>query len=446
MKGTTRTARDGGTNRRHCSQRVDVAVIGAGHAGLAISQRLSARGVDHVIFERGQVAQSWRQRWDSLSLLTPNWMFRLPEDNTASHRQHNFDASGYLHKDEVASLVEGYSLAIQAPVHEHTEVLEVQPDAAGYRVTTTGGIWLARAVVLASGACARGNSPAFAGALPAAIHTLNASEYRNPQQLPEGGVLVVGASATGLQLAAEINNAGHQTTLCVGEHVRMPRCYNARDVYWWLHEAGVLQETWEQVDDLQRARRLPSPQLIGRANQTLDLNALQAQGIKLTGRLAGIHGTTAQFAGSLANACKSADLKARRLLQRFDETARQRGMLLDETADSLSPTHVPAPRLSMDLASGEIRTVLWATGFRPDFSFLQADAFDRKQRLQHTAGVTAAPGIFVVGLNLLRTRASSFIYGASEDSAAVAQAVMYHLDASSHQPPQTSYPARLAAV
>jgi putative flavoprotein involved in K+ transport len=391
----------------------DVLVIGAGHSGLAMSHALARRSIDHVVIERGEVANSWRtERWDSLRLLTPNWMSRLP-----GYRYNGNDPDGYMTAAEVADFVTGYAEQNAAPVITGTAVTQVEPAADGYRVSTTRGDWLCRAVVLASGAFNVPVIPQLAGGVPPGVLQISAQQYRNPSRLHEGPVLVVGASATGLQLAEEIGQSGHQVTLAVGEHVRMPRVYRGRDVQWWMLASGVLDQRIEDTDDPLRARRVPSPQLVGTPERaTLDLNALRTQDIEIVGRLAGVRDGNALFSGSLRNACSLADLKMNRLLDAFDQWADDNGIVAEVgPADRYAPTVVgPSPRLSCSLGK-EIKTIVWATGFKPDYSWLHVPVFDRRNKLKHDRGIVDAPGLYVLGLPYLRRRKSSFIHGAEDD-------------------------------
>jgi putative flavoprotein involved in K+ transport len=243
-------------------------------------------------------------------------------------------------------------------------------------------------------------------------------------------VLVVGASATGLQLADEIQRSGRPVTIAVGEHIRMPRLYRGRDIQWWLEAVGVLDERHDEVDDIVRARRVPSPQLVGSPQRrTLDLNALQDQGVEIVGRLAGISGSRLQFSGSLRNHCAMADLKLERLLERIDRwVAERRVGDLVAAPERCAPTRVPAtPRLALDLAKERIATVIWATGFRPDYSWLHVPVLDPKGRLRHDGGVVASPGLYALGLNFMRRRKSSYIHGAEEDVRDIGAHLLRHL-------------------
>ena len=393
---------------------VDVVVIGAGHAGLAMSRSLSEASIDHVVLERGQIANSWRhERWDSLRLLTPNWQSRLP-----GYGYTGTEPDGYMTMPEVIEFIDRYARIIVAPVRSDTTVTSVSVVEGGYRVTTDRGHWRCRAVVIASGAHNIPAVPSLGAALPKSLQALTPKDYRNPGQLDDRGVLVVGASATGLQLADEIHRSGRHVTLAVGEHIRMPRVYRGLDIQCWLDAVGILDERYDEVDDIVRARRVPSPQLIGTPQRlTLDLNTLAENGVEVVGRLVGINDGKAQFSGSLRNHCAMADLKLGRLLERIDAWAEQNGQTSKILAyERFAPTRVEdAPRLSLDLTSGRIGTVVWATGFRPDYEWLHVPAFDHKGRLRHDGGIVDVPGLYVLGLNFMRRRKSSFMHGAEDD-------------------------------
>ena len=392
---------------------IDVVVMGAGHSGLAMSRLLSERGIEHVVLERGQIANTWRtERWDSLRLLTPNWLSRLP-----GYAYPGDDPDGYMNSVQVAAFLENYARWAGAPVVSDTTVTSVTQSGVGYRVATTRGDWLCRAVVLATGAFNQPVVPHIAQGVPSGVHQLHAQAYRNPEQLHPGRVLIVGASATGVQLAHEIQNSGRSVTLAVGEHVRMPRTYRGRDVQWWLLASGLLDRRIEEEDDPERARRVPSPQLASTPGLTLDLNRLRNQDVEVVGRLAGIRDGKAQFSGSLRNICMLADLKLNRLLSAIDEWLDGRGRSLGiAPAERYEPTVTDdAARLSLDLRE-EVRTVLWATGFRPDYSWLRVPVLDPKGQLKHDRGVVDAPGLYVLGLPYLRRRKSSFIHGAEDDA------------------------------
>jgi putative flavoprotein involved in K+ transport len=391
-------------------------VIGAGHAGLAMSRCLAERSIDHVVFERGEVANSWRtERWDSLRLLTPNWMSRLP-----GFGYQGDDSDGFRNMPETIDFIGRYAEVISAPVQTQTAVTSVRRTESGYLVATDQGDWQCRTVVLASGACNIARVPAVAEGVPPGIAMLTPTDYRNPDQLATGGVMVVGAAATGTQLAQEIHLSGRPVTVSVGEHVRAPRVYRGRDIQWWMDQTGLMDERYDEIDDINRARRLPSFQLTGSDDKAmLDLNALTGIGVKLVGRIAGMNDGNAQFSGSLRNMCALADLKMIRLLGTIDEWAAETG--LDGEVDPVerfAPTELDdVPPLGMDLTSGEIRTILWATGFHPDYSWLDLPVFDRKSMVRHDGGVVVdAPGMYLMGMPFLRRRKSTLIDGAGDDA------------------------------
>lgn len=406
---------------------VDAVVIGAGHSGLAISRCLTKRSIEHVILERGEVANSWRhERWDSLQLLTPNWQSRLP-----GYSYQGSDPDGFMTMPEVVEFIDAYAKIIAAPIRTSTTVTSVRPDDQKYRVITDRGEWRCRAVVIASGGFNIPLVPAINQAVPSSIAEYTPQQYRNSSQLEDGGVLVVGASATGLQLANEIHNSGRPVTLAIGEHIRMPRIYRGLDIQWWLDAAGILDERFDEVDDIVRARRIPSPQLVGTPERsTLDLNVLTNIGVKLVGRLVGINNGKAQFSGSLLNHCKMADLKLHRLLDTIDEWADESGKSDDvDPPERFAPTRVDdSPRLGLDLESGQVRSIVWATGFRPDYSWLHVPVLDHKGQIRHSGGVADAPGMYVLGLTFLRRRKSSFIHGAEDDARDLTDHLAGYLD------------------
>jgi putative flavoprotein involved in K+ transport len=380
-----------------------------------MSRHLSMRSIDHVLLERGEVANSWRtERWDSLRLLTPNWQSRLP-----GFAYSGADPDGFRTMPETIEFLAGYATSISAPVETHAQVTGVRAEQDGYLVMTERGPWRSKCVVIASGACNIPCVPGMAKMLPPGVRSVTPLEYKRPDQLAAGGVLVVGASATGVQLSQEIQASGRQVTLAVGEHVRAPRTYRGRDIKWWMDASGVLDMGLDDIDDVNRVRNVPSMQLVGTPQrESIDLNILQDAGVRITGRLMALDGGKAQFSGALANVCKLADLKQNRLLSTIDDWARTNG--LEGTVGEIerpASTRVPeTPALAMDLQSEGIRTVLWATGYRPDYSWLDVPVLDRKGRLRHQGGVVDAPGMYVLGLPFLRKRKSSLIDGAGEDA------------------------------
>ncbi len=361
------------------------------------------------------MANSWQhERWDSLRLLTPNWQIRLP-----GLRYEGPDPHGYMTVGELTALIERFAKVSRAPVRTGVNVTSVRHIDDGYRVMTSHGEIACRALVIASGACNRPTVPAFSAAVPASIKQLTPFDYRDPAKLPDGGVLVVGASATGVQLAAELQRSGRPVTLSVGEHVRLPRTYRGRDVLWWMEASGVWDQRYNEVDDLTRARKLPSPQLVGTPERaTLDLNALASLGVGLVGRWGAVRDGRALFSGGLRNAFSLADLKMSRLLDTFDAWAKTGGRDAEAgPPERFEPTRVPEPaRWQLDLGSGEIRAIVWATGFRPDYRWLDVPVLDEKGLLRHEGGVVDSPGLYVLGLPVLRRRKSTFLCGIEDDA------------------------------
>lgn len=403
-----------------------VIIIGAGQAGLAMSRHLISRSIDHVVLERGEVANSWRhERWDSLRLLTPNWQSRLPGYAYAGP-----DPDGYRTMPETVAFLSGYARQISAPVEANTTVLEVRQTERGYHVRTDRGDWQCRCLVIASGACNIASKPQAASELTG-VNSITPMEYRNPELLEQGGVLVVGASATGVQLAREIQRSGRQVTLAVGEHVRVPRTYRGRDIEYWMDITGIHTTGLNEVDDIGRVRDLPSMQLIGTPErESIDLNILQAEGVRVTGRVMDAAGSKVRFSGALANICTLADLKMSRLLNTVDDWIAERGFSdCGPQEDRPVSTTLPAePMLQADLTDEGIRTVLWATGYRPDYSWLNVPVLDRKGYLRHAGGVVDAPGMYVLGLPFLRKRNSTLIDGVGEDARVLSDHLMNHLN------------------
>jgi putative flavoprotein involved in K+ transport len=395
-------------------QRINTVIIGGGQAGLAMSRCLSDWKIDHVVLERGRTAERWRsQRWDSLRLLTPNWMSRLPG---WSYR--GSDPDGYMTAREVVDYLAGFAASLPAPVEEQTTVLAVEAAGDGYRVATDRGSWRCDNLVIATGQCDRPRIPGFAAALPGWLHQLAPADYRRPGDLPDGGVLVVGASASGVQLADELHRSGRPVTLAVGRHTRLPRRYRGRDIMWWLEMIGTLGESADNAYDLDRARRQPSLQLAGRPDHAdLDLAVLRRRGVTLVGRTTGADGGTVGVAGDLADTTAAADHKLDRLLDRIDRFV-ARYDLHRLVAEPDRPARFTADEgpVRIDLRATGIRSVVWATGYRRSYPWLGLPIVDRDGELRHRGGVTPAPGVYVLGLPFLRRRKSNFIDGVGDDA------------------------------
>jgi putative flavoprotein involved in K+ transport len=403
-------------------------VIGAGQAGLAMSHCLTARGIEHIVLERGRTAERWySERWASLRLLTPNWMSRLPGWS------YQGDApDGFMSAVSFARYLEAYETIARLPVQHDTVVQSVRPHGGGFRVATDRGDWLARIVVMATGHCDIPQVPPMAWQLPASILQITPATYWNPAGLPNDGVLVVGASATGVQLAEEIQRSGRQVTISVGRHTRLPRRYRQRDIWWWLDRIGLLDETLDTVAERDRALRQPSFQLIGRSdNDTLDLTTLRAAGVRLVGRAVGIDGVRVSLKDDLTATTVSAQQSLERLLDRIDFYA---GSAAAARETGVAPVVEcgPAPS-TLDLSAEGIRTVVWATGYRRDYSWLQVPVLDGSQEIIHCGGVTSWPGLYVLGLRCMRRRRSNFIDGVGQDAEELAEHACAQLAHSSDQ-------------
>jgi putative flavoprotein involved in K+ transport len=404
---------------------VDTVVIGAGHAGLAVSWFLTRAGAEHVLLDRGQVAERWRsERWDSLHLLTPNWMSRLPGWSYTGP-----DPDGYLSAASLVEHLERYAASFGAPVMQHTTVLEVAatqlPGRARFRVVTDAGTWYVRHVVVAAGPHAKPRLPAGLPGLSPRIEVVPSAAYRSPAGLPPGDVLVVGASASGVQIADELISAGREVSLAVGRHTRMPRRYRGMDAFWWLEATGRLARTIDDVPDREAARRETSLQLVGRrdpgaGNNDLDLLSLHARGVRLLGRLDGVTGTVASFAADLADRVAEAELRMHRFLDAVDSYVERVG-LAREVLPGVRPLplSLPDPVRRLDLAAENIGTVLVAAGYRPDHAWLHLPVLAPDGTIRQHRGVTNVQGLYVVGRYFQHRRDSGFIDGARHDARSV---------------------------
>jgi putative flavoprotein involved in K+ transport len=393
---------------------IDTVVIGAGHAGLAVSHLLGKVGRDHVVLDRGRVAESWRsERWDSLRLLTPRWMTRLPGYAYAGP-----DQEGFMGVRELIDHLEGYAAASCAPVVSGVEVLDVSQHLGRYLVSTTDGSWLARNVVVATGATGRPHRPAGIDRLDPRIQVVSSSQYRNPRQLAPGGVLVVGASASGTQIADELARAGRRVVIAVGSHNRMPRRYRGMDAFWWLEQTGRLARLGEGRGIEPNAHREPSLQLAGREpndhrGTDVDLTVLQSLGVELVGRMDAVHRHRIDFRHDLARTTREADARLNRFLDDVDAFV-DATHLTGEVEEGRRPNPVPVrrPRSRLNLRAEGIGTVLLATGFRPHHPWLKVPVVAPDGRIRQYRGVTLAPGLYSIGQWFQHRRDSTFIDGA----------------------------------
>jgi putative flavoprotein involved in K+ transport len=416
---------------RHTTMRnPDVIIIGGGQAGLAMSRSLTALGIDHVVLERGRIGERWHsERWKSLHLLTTNALSALPG------LPHSCDPDAFMPANAFAAYLQTYAETMDAPVISGVEVTKVEPAARGYRVLTTAGQWLAHSVIIATGACDTPYRPAMAGALAPSIVQISPTDYWEPGQLPKGGVLVVGASSTGAQLAEEIHASGRPVMLAAGDHTRVPRRYRGRDVYAWMETAGILDDPAREGGNLATARRQPSLQMVGRPdNRDIDLGILSRQGIRLVGRLAAVDGSKAGFSGDLERTTAASHERMERILDRIDDCI-ERNALDVPAADPTArvPFITASEPLTLDLQQERIAAVVWATGYVRRYPWLKEPVFDSHGEIIHRGGITALPGLFVLGLTFLRRRRSPFIDGCGLDAEELAPVVNAHLSGPAKQ-------------
>jgi len=408
-------------------RRTDVVVVGGGQAGLAMSRCLVDAGIDHVVLERGRVAERWRsERWDSLRLLTPNWQTRLPGFHYTGP-----DPDGYMTAGEVASHLDRYASSFAAPVESETHVLDLSAVDGGYRVITSRGAWLARGVVIATGYCDVPEVPRVASRISAAIRQIVPTEYRRPADLDDGGVLIVGASATGVQIADELLRSGRAVTIAAGHHTRVPRSYRGRDIMWWLDRSGLLDTGAEDVYDIELSRSQRSFQLVGHPDHvSIDLGVLRGKGARVVGRLRGADGMRAFFDDDLVATTAASDAKLAMLLKRFDDLSSDAHMdrqISDpEPFEPIWPSFIDAP-VQVDLGADGITSVVWATGYRRVYSWLRLPVLDRRGNIAHHGGVTPSPGVYVLGMQFQRRRNSNFIDGVGKDARYLAAEIAAHL-------------------
>ncbi len=402
-------------------------VIGAGQAGLAMSRCLTDAAIEHVMLERGRTAERWRsERWDSLRLLTPNWASRLP-----GWSYEGPEPDGFMTAAELTIYLTGYAASFDAPIEEHTEVHSLLHVDDGFVVQTTDAIWRAANVVIATGWCDQPRVPSFADRLPSDVVQVTPSAYRHPGQLPDGRVVVVGASATGVQLADELARAGRDVVLAVGRHSRAPRRYRGMDIWWWLDQIGTFAKTIDQVRDPVQARNEGALQLVGRDDhRDVDLPGLQRLGVRLTGRLAGIDGCRLTFADDLSASTTAADARLARVLAQIDEHIAAHG-LTAEVLPAATPARLLArePLAHLDTHHDAIAAVVWATGYRRPYSWLHVPVLDRNGEISQRRGVTPIPGLYVLGQRFQHRRDSNFIDGVRHDAAYLAR----HLGARLHR-------------
>jgi putative flavoprotein involved in K+ transport len=392
-------------------------VVGGGQAGLAVSRELTQAGVQHMVLERGRVAQTWRGRWDSFCLVTPNWSVQLP-----GHPYDGDDHDGFMPRDDVVGYLERYASAVAAPVRENVEATALRAlPGGGFELDTSDGTLTAGHVVLATGAYQRAHRPAGAASLPPDLLQIDVGDYRNPGDLPAGAVLVVGSGQSGCQIAEELRDAGREVFVACGRAGWAARRIGDHDLVWWLAEAGDLDDGVAELP-APEARLAGNIQATGRdGGHDLHYRTLQASGVTLLGHLLGADGHRARFAPDLSASVAWGDERHAQVMKGFRELAAERG--LDFPADDPEPFRADPPE-ELDLSG--FGAVVFAGGFRPDYApWVECDgAFDHLGFPVHEEGTsTVVPGLHFVGVHFLRKRKSSLLIGVGEDAAIVAERI-----------------------
>jgi putative flavoprotein involved in K+ transport len=395
-------------------EQVDAVVVGAGHAGLAMSHELTGLGIEHVLVDKGTTASRWKdERWDTFCLLTPNWATWLPGWHYTGPDPH-----GFMVKDQIVDYFEDYARSFHAPVRERTSVSSVEADGGNrYRVMTDQGALSTRCVVAATGPYQQPRLPAWSQALSGDLTQLHSSQYRRVGDLPSGGVLVVGAGPSGQQIAEDLLRGGRQVHLAVGSHRKVPRRYRGRDYYWWLELGGYYEKTIDDAPAAMRAHPV-APVLTGYdGGHDLDLRQLASHGLTLLGRAVDGSGTTIRLDDSLHANLTAGDRAYQDFIDWVEARLFKFGGLFDQAQPRATFPEPPASPPSLDLAQAGISTIIWATGFDSTLApWMKAPILDDAGRPQHERGVTACPGLFLIGRGWLYRQRSAFIRGAQEDA------------------------------
>jgi putative flavoprotein involved in K+ transport len=397
-------------------ERVDTLVVGAGQAGIAMSEHLGAHGVPHLILERHRIAERWRsERWDGLVANGPAWHDRFPGMEFTE-----LDPDAFAPKERVADYFVAYAAMLGAPVRCGVEVTSVLRQGAGFRVETSDGVFEAANLVAATGPFQRPILPKIVPDKPGLLQ-IHSNGYRSPAQLPQGAVLVVGAGSSGAQIADELRRAGRRVYLSVGPHGRPPRRYRGRDFVWWL---GVLGK-WDVETPTPGTEHVTIAVSGAEGGRTIDFRRLAAEGITLLGRTEGCHDGVLSFTPDLAANIAGGDANYLSVLDEADAYAARMGLDLPQEPEARNfdpdPACLTDPILSLDLGAEGITTIIWATGYALDFGWLKLDVFDAKGRPRHHRGVSVEPGLYFLGLPWLSRRGSSFIWGVWQDARHLAE-------------------------
>jgi putative flavoprotein involved in K+ transport len=401
------------------SETIDVAIVGAGQAGLATSWHLSQAGVEHVVLESARVAETWRsRRWDSFCLVTPNWAVRLPGAAYAGP-----DPDGFMSLRELITFFESWVSSFNPPVQEHSHVASLQADSAGrFVLSVASGELRARAVVVASGGYQRAHRPASADAMPKGLNQLLAENYRSPQQLPPGNVLIIGSGQTGCQLAEELHGAGRRVFLACGRCPWVPRRLEGRDIVWWLIESGFMDRTPEALPS-PAARLVGNPQTTGHGGgHDLHFRTLHPMGVELLGRYLGADGSRLHFADDLAASVDFGDARWAEVRGLIDAYCARTGT--PKPAYEIPPPMRIQTRTELDVVREGIGTVIWTSGYRPDYGWVKVPVFDDMGFPIQTDGRSRVPGLYFVGVHWMRKNKSVILYGVGEDAEIVARQII----------------------
>ncbi len=407
------------------TEQVEVVIIGGGQAGLALSYYLTRQGRTHLVLEQGQVGEVWRsERWDSFTLNTPNWMTRLP-----GFPYQGDDPDGFLPREDIVAYLEQYAASFHAPLQCGVRVTAVrqQPGGGGYLVDAEEITVKARNIVLATGAYPKPKLPTASAALSVDICQLHTSEYRNPQMLPSGAVLVVGTGQSGCQIAEELHESGRQVYLSTSSCGRAPRRYRGKDSTWWLSRLGFFDRTLDQLPS-PTAKFACNPHVSGNhGGHDINLRQFARQGMILLGHVQAAQGKQMILAPDLEENLTKADAFAAQITQGIDEYIKRTGMdvAANNTIREVPPTGAltAKPILTLDLQSAGINTIIWATGYKLDFGWMHLPVFDQTGYPVHQRGVTAYPGLYFLGLHWLYKTKSALLYGVGEDAAFIASAI-----------------------
>jgi len=401
------------------TQHVEVIIVGGGQAGLAMSYYLTLQGRQHLVLEQGQVGESWRsKRWDSLHLVGPNWELQLP-----GFFYQGDDPDGFLHHDGYVAYLEAYAQSFHAPLKTGVQVIAVEQklEGSGYIVRTTVGNFEATQVVIATGAYQKPKIPAWSANLPEGMCQLAANQYRRPDALPAGPVLVVGSGESGCQIAEEIRHSGRMVYLAVGSAPWLPRRYRGKDGVWWFNELGGFDQTVDTPPEALAKYGSAAPQLTGKdGGRDCNIHTLARDGVILLGHLRGVQAGKLMFASDLQDSIAKADQVATDFYNAIDELIRTRG--IDAPEETRRTYHEAygqpgaKPVVELDLQETGLSTIIWATGYRPDLEWVRVPVLDDEGYPKHQRGVTACPGLYFLGLEFLYKVRSGNIDGVGPDA------------------------------